>query len=138
MYVHFLSRLPFYAIVPVRLLVGIPQGLSPVPCTYDAADRLTGYTLARQDASGETLAYTLDAVGNRVQETRTETANGASHSAVKTYHYDAYNRLTRIGTDDGDIDYTYDANGNTLSRTDAGVTPAELTRFVYDSRDQLV
>jgi RHS repeat-associated protein len=106
---------------------------------FDDLDRLVGYDLERADHSGESLAYVLDAVGNRTQETRVErAADGTSSTRVRGYTYDAGNRLQSVTGADGDVVYSYDANGNTITRIDNGVEPPERLRFVYDSRDQLV
>ncbi|MCP4284826.1 MAG: RHS repeat-associated core domain-containing protein, partial [Gammaproteobacteria bacterium] len=46
-----------------------------------------------------------------------------------------------IEDDDDDtrtIDYLYDANGNTLQKTDNSEPATEITQFFYDSRNQLV
>ena len=96
---------------------------------FDDADRLTA--VAYPDKS---VAYTYDAVGNRL----TERATGSQGAglAAKTYTYDERNRLLSVSDSVGAaglVTYTYDANGNRTSRTQNGV----VTQLVYDVRDQL-
>ena len=67
---------------------------------YDALNRLTS-------ASGPwgTISYAYDSVGNRVQM-----VNG---STVTDYAYGPFNRLLSAG----DLNYTYDANGNMATKS---------------------
>ncbi|MBR5079109.1 MAG: hypothetical protein IKX30_10235 [Victivallales bacterium] len=74
--------------------------------TYDAANRLLSEQFTANSNPDEVLdsrAYTYDLAGNRL----TTTINGTS---VQT-EYDELNRIVRAG----DVDFTYDANGNLLS-----------------------
>lgn len=78
------------------------------------------------------VAYTYDAVGNRLSASGTD-INGASVN--QTYKYDDLNRLTSLtGGSGGDLAYTYDYNGNMLEAKQAGQV---MTRYEYDARDQL-
>jgi RHS repeat-associated protein len=79
----------------------------------DSLYRLTG----AQYSTGESFAYTYDAVGNRLSLTTGE--------GVVNYEYDAANRLTSVN---GQA-YAWDANGNLL---DDG-----LRSYTYDHADRL-
>lgn len=77
------------------------------------------------------LAYSYDAVGNRLSEI------GAGVNAAiinRAYRYDELNRLTEIteGTATG-VTFSYDANGNLRTQTQGSST----TGYEYDLRDQL-
>ena len=76
-----------------------------------------------QSASGLSLGYEFDAVGNLVK-----LRNGnQSEPPLRRYVYDALNRLTetRDGTTDALLQgYGYDATGNRVSATDGGATTA--------------
>ncbi|WP_197491486.1 RHS repeat-associated core domain-containing protein [Methylomonas methanica] len=98
--------------------------------TYDAAHRLTDIT----DALGGKIHYTLDTMGNRIQEDILD-ANG---TVVKTHSrvYDALNRLAQdIGGYNQTTQYTYDANGNLTQVTDAA---GHSNQQQYDSLDRLI
>ena len=128
--------------------------LSAYTCTYDAAgNRLTetdhtGRTvsyaydalgrLTRESDGQQTAQYLYDASGNRLQMT---VAGVESYSVA--YVYDAANRLlSETRSENGQslaTLYTYDANGNTLSR----YTPAHdgeravLYAYTYDAFNRL-
>jgi len=94
--------------------------------TYDFVNRLTA--VAYPD---RTVAYEYDLAGNRTRELTT-----GAEASDETFHYDAINRLERITDTASGAEltrYAYDPNGNTRSKTKAGVT----TTFLYDIRDQL-
>ena len=94
--------------------------------TYDFVNRLTA--VAYPD---RTVAYEYDLAGNRTRELTT-----GAEASDETFHYDAINRLERITDTVSGAEltrYAYDPNGNTLSKTKAGVE----TRFLYSIRDQL-
>jgi RHS repeat-associated protein len=85
--------------------------------TYDATQRLLSES---DNVSGAfvTTSYTYDDVGNRL----TKNVGGV----VTSYTYDAGDRMLT----EGGLSYTYDANGNLLSRSD-GVT------YTYDAENRL-
>ncbi len=121
--------------------------------TYDAAHRLTDIA----DNAGNTIHYTLDNAGNRTAEATKDSGNTLRRSLSRVYNQlgqlqtakDAYNHATG---------FTYDANGNNQTVTDAlsrvtdndydplnrlartlqdvGGIAAE-TKFEYDARDNL-
>jgi len=75
--------------------------------------------------------YTHDNVGNRTSKTITD----GEEQHVWGYSYDALSRLTReVYPDTHDVVYTYDSNGNRLSRAGNG----ETVNYSYDAADQLL
>ncbi len=81
---------------------------------YDATGRLT--SLTNTGAGGSVIAsyaYTLNAVGNRVQTVEQRAAHGALETVTRSYSYDDLYRLTRAQTNTGqDMRYVYDPVGN--------------------------
>lgn len=120
---------------------------------YDAAHRLTDIA----DNAGNTIHYTLDNAGNRTQEDTRDPANVLKRTLSRVF-----NQLGQLQTQAdaqaNPTDFTFDANGNTntvtdalgrvtdndydplgrLSRTlqDVGGINAE-TQFAYDAQDNL-
>ncbi|MBX3415937.1 MAG: hypothetical protein KF708_24865 [Pirellulales bacterium] len=85
---------------------------------YDEGDQLTGVT----SGTAQTLEdYAYDASGNRT----------GSHLA-SSYQTDLHNRLI----DDGAHTYTYDGEGNVLSRTRK--SDGQFTQYSWDHRNRLV
>ena len=82
--------------------------------SYDAVDRIT--TTANFEMPAENYSY--DAVGNRT----------ASHLSA-SYEYQPFNRLTSTAN----ASYSYDNNGNLVSKTDA----LGAWSFVYDEENRL-
>src|SRR5205814_5909696 len=82
--------------------------------TYDALNRLTGAS----NFELPTENYSYDAVGNRT----------ASHLSA-SYSYQPFNKLT--GT--ANATYTYDNNGNLITKTDSSGT----TNFIWNEENQL-
>ena len=121
--------------------------------TYDAAHRLTDIA----DNAGNTLHYTLDNAGNRTKEDTKDPG-----SVLKRTLSRVYNQLGQLQTQKDAVlnptGFTYDANGNTNTVTDAlgrvtdndydplnrlsrtlqnvGGINAE-TKFAYDAQDNL-
>lgn len=104
--------------------------------TYDTADRMTSYTLTGTDTIK--TDYTFE---NYNRKTEIVTTN-STITKSRTYFYDETNWLTKV-TDNSDtnniftIDYTFDRNGNTLTKKDSSLIDKDIT-YIYDSRDQLV
>jgi RHS repeat-associated protein len=120
---------------------------------YDAAHRLTDIA----DNAGNTIHYTLDNAGNRTQEDTKDPGNVLKRTLSRVY-----NQLGQLQTQAdaqaNPTDFTYDANGNPdtvtdaldrvtnndydplnrLSRTlqDVGGIEAQ-TQFTYDAQDNL-
>ena len=90
--------------------------------SYDAAlARLVREERVDPHAGAQTVAYTYDAVGNRLRKT--------DPSGTLPYTYDANDRLLTAGP----TTYTYDANGNTLAQSDGVAT----TTYTYDADNRL-
>src|SRR5262249_19660378 len=83
-----------------------------VDYTYDALDRLTREAITDAVRGDRALAYTYDAVGNRL--TRDDSAEGGTE-----YVYDANDRLVTEMLAGAVTHYTHDDQGNTLSRVSA-------------------
>ena len=81
---------------------------------YDSLYQLTGVT----QGSSTTEAYTYDAVGNRL-----------TSAALPAYSYNASNELLNAGP----ASYTYDDNGNVLTKTDSTGT----TSYTWDFENRL-
>lgn len=81
---------------------------------YDGQNRLTEAIYP-----SKTVVYEYDAFGNR----KTETVNGSSEPLT----YNGINRLEN----DGENTYTYDRNGNTLTKSDG-------TSYTYNKRNKLI
>jgi RHS repeat-associated protein len=94
--------------------------------SYDATDQLTAATsstivgLAAPSPLPATESYNLDLNGNR------RTSGGVSQSASGTH-----NRLQTDGT----FNYTYDNEGNTLTKT--RIATGAVTQFSWDHRNRL-
>jgi RHS repeat-associated protein len=107
---------------------------------YDTIDRLKDFSLT--DGTNVTVTeYAFDGYNRKTERVR---ENGILTKS-KTYSYDETNWLTRLDYTDnsqsesrnGSINYKYDNNGNTIRKVDSSL-PDEGTKFVYDSRNQLV
>ncbi len=115
---------------------------------YDAAQRLTGIS----DNGGNAITYVLDAAGNRVKESTTDSA-----SVVKRLMARQYDQLSRMrasirapfadapNLDDTSVrktNMTFDASGNTELTTDPSLgTPAvagTVTDNDYDPLSRLI
>ena len=86
--------------------------------SYDNSGRYVGFSTKRNSGNGSVIAeysFELDNMGNHISETITEPydAYPAIPSENITYSYNTANRLTSTG----DLSFTYDANGNTVTRT---------------------
>ncbi|MBN2007465.1 MAG: N-acetylmuramoyl-L-alanine amidase [Anaerolineae bacterium] len=109
---------------------------------YDAAGRLT--SLTNTGAGGAVIAnyaYTLDAVGNRVQTAEQR----GPESVTRSYEYDDLYRLTGAQTNTGqDMAYIYDPVGNRLQKVGtpeaaAGKTAVpEDTAYTFDDLNAML
>ncbi len=103
-----------------------PNGLT-VTNIYDAANRLTHYVI--KNAQGvilEEATYVYDNLDNIIQ-----TSDARLQTSVN-YVYDQAGELI----EDNQYTYTYDVNGNMLSRTNK--TTGEVIKYEYNAADQLV
>jgi RHS repeat-associated protein len=97
--------------------------------TYDAAHRLTDIA----DSAGNALHYTLDNAGNRIKED-TKDAGGTLKRTLSRV-YNQLGQLKTQATAVGDpTDFSYDANGNSTSVTDA---LGRKTQNEYDPLNRL-
>lgn len=105
-----------------------PDGVASV-FVYDAAHRLSDIG----DAMGNSIGYTLDAVGNRTAETTYDVNGTITRSLTRTF--DERNQVQSETNGEGNTTtYTYDANGNRNGMTDAlGVK----TQWSYDAENRL-
>lgn len=108
--------------------VTLPNG-AWLSYAYDDAHRLVGI----QDAQGNHIDYTLDAMGNRVKEQ----VFAADNSLIRK-HSRQYNQLNRLVADINGVGdsthYEYDANGNRTAAEDAA---GNRTAYQYDALDRL-
>ncbi len=101
----------------------LPSGTGVVGAySYDNADRLTGISWVKGGSTTlASVSYTLDAIGNRTQR--------VDGLGTHTYAYDALYRLTSVTYPGPSTDtYTYDANGNRLTKNSTNLT--------YDAADK--
>jgi len=128
---------------------------------YDISNRLTELTnIAPDQSTISYYSYTHDNVGNRLTMTTLEGTHNYSYDATyqlfsavhpnqpdETYTYDAVgNRLTSADFNDWTYDntnrllsydgvfFTYDDNGNTISKSDSNGT----TTYAYDYENRLI
>jgi RHS repeat-associated protein len=116
---------------PSGLITSTALGAIRDATTYDGFGAQASYTASHGGSAVYAAVYTRDALG-RITST-TETSGGATH--VTSYTYDLARRLSEV-REDGVLtaSYTYDANGNRLSRT----TPAGTIDATYDVQDRLI
>jgi RHS repeat-associated protein len=98
---------------------------------YDGLKRLTREAIvARDPALSRTATWTYDKVGNRL----TQAITPAVGTPIATsYVYDRNDRLTSETTGGETTTYSYDANGNTLTRSKTG----QIVEYVYDDANRL-
>jgi YD repeat-containing protein len=97
---------------------------------YDAAHRLT----LVQDNLGNRIAYTLDAMGNRVAEQVLDPAGALAQTRSRVY--DGLNRLFQdIGAQAQTTQYAYDNQGNLTGVTDP---LNQVTANAYDVLNRLI
>jgi len=99
--------------------------------TYNGFGEVANYTATASGNPIYTVAYGYDALGRITSQA--ETINGSTVN--KTYIYDVRSRLTQVTTN-GVISeaYTYDANGNALTRYASRFT----NDATYDSQDRML
>jgi RHS repeat-associated protein len=97
---------------------------------YDAAKRPVSLTKGTL-----TQAQTFDRDGNVRTESRSfPSVSGDPGTGTQTFNYDALNRITSsTGLASGARSYTYDRNGNRLTKTEGGTTYT----YAYDRTDEL-
>lgn len=115
--------------------------------TYDDLNRLKTVTYPADSIypSGREVVYTYDAVGNRVGELEQE-PGGSTILADRQGIFDSLNRLESLrdlskpDTDPEHLtSFTWDPNGNQLTKTEGDGTPDALTTtHIYGLRDKLL
>ncbi|MGD9972819.1 MAG: DUF1566 domain-containing protein [Desulfatirhabdiaceae bacterium] len=123
-----MGRQTTYAYNPAGDLVTttLPNGMTTTT-THDAARRMTGLASEKSDGTFVAqYAFTLDATGNHVAETRNEPLEPVYSAKEIPYTQDAENRLVTAGS----TTFTHDVNGN--------MTGANGRTFVYDPEDRLI
>jgi YD repeat-containing protein len=118
-----------YDAVGQLLRVTLPDG-SFLAYGYDAAHRLTGIA----DSAGNSIAYTLDPMGNRIREDVFDP--GGALAQTRSRVFDPLNRLAQeIGAQFQTTQYAYDNQGNVTGVTDP---LGHLTSNAYDALNRLV
>ena len=127
---------------------------STLTFSYDNAHRLT----KMQDGSGNSVQYTLDALGNRTATSTYDPSNVLSMTGSRVYNTlsELYQTVGAAGTTAVTTSFTYDASGNPtavaapLSRNTANVFDAlnrltqvtdpatGVTHLTYDANDNLL
>lgn len=119
-----------FSYFPTGLLkqVTLPDG-SYVLYTYDGAHRLTEIS----DSAGNSIQYTLDAMGNRTTENAYDPTSTLHRTHTRVYNAldELYQDINAAGTGAVTTSYAYDNNAN---RT--GIS-APLSRNTSDAYDQL-
>jgi RHS repeat-associated protein len=113
-----------------RLLsLGAPgDGCSGLGWSYDA----WGNRLAQNNTGGTCFSLSTAALSNnRVAGYSYDAAGNLLFDGTHHYLYDAENRLISV---DGNVSYAYDAEGNRVQKTVAGV----ITQYVYDPSGQVI
>ncbi len=106
-----------------------PDG-SYLAYTYDGAHRLTGI----RDGLGNSIAYTLDAMGNRQREDVYDPSGALART--RSHTFDSLNRLAAdIGALSQSTRYSYDGQGNRLASTDP---LARITATGYDALNRIL
>jgi YD repeat-containing protein len=105
---------------------------SYVVYAYDAAHRLTSI----EDGAGNRIEYTLDALGNRIQERAVDPSG-----ALRRTHRRVFNELNQLSEDIDAVDtsavttvFGYDDNGN---QTSLSAPLSRITTREYDELDRL-
>jgi RHS repeat-associated protein len=99
--------------------------------TYDNLYRLTEEEVIDAINGNRTTEFSYDKVGNRLQQKVT-----ANNTVITTvYEYDVNDRLLKERVNGVDkVIYTYDDNGNTLTKTENGQT----TQSIWNEQNRLV
>jgi RHS repeat-associated protein len=122
-----------FAYWPTGLLkkVTLPDG-SFLTYTYDAAHRLTGI----DDAAGNHMGYTLDALGNRTAENLYDPSSALARTHTRVFNSlsQLWKDVTASGTTGQQTVFGYDSNGN---RTTINAPLSRNTANTYDELNRL-
>ena len=101
--------------------------------TYDGAHRLTEI----QDGTGNSIQYSLDAMGNRTAESAYDPSNVLSRTRSQIYNAlsELYQQVGSAGTSAVTTTYGYDSNGN---RTSIQAPLSLDSGNVYDALNRLI
>lgn len=115
--------------------------------SYDVLNRKTSVT----DGEGFTTTIQYDVFGNQTKITIGQylvAANDAgfdsskatrAHSQSNTFTYDDANRMLSLTDGEGNVtEFTYDAVGNRLSKTEAANTEPRTTQYIYDNANRVI
>jgi|GEM_PF-1078754 len=98
--------------------------------TYDTTGRIT-----RKDLGNATYVLYKYNANNRLAEVTNHNAAAAALSQF-VYHFDAFDRISKLETPEGDWTYTYDGSGQLLTAVFASDNPAALPNqslsYTYD------
>jgi YD repeat-containing protein len=109
----------------------LPSGPQALTLAYDAAKRPTSLTLT----TGGSLSQAYDRAGNVISEDRSLTGpSGDNGSGAVAYTYDRLSRLTGESGLTPSKSYTYDQDGNRLTKVEGSTT----FDYAYDRSDALV
>jgi RHS repeat-associated protein len=86
-----------------------------------------------QIAGAESTSYSVDSAFRIVGIT-----NAANSAQSYTYGYDSLDRLTSATTSSSGLNWTYDADGNRQSQTNASAPPSTASSLTYNNRGRLV
>ena len=105
---------------------------STITYTYDSAHRLTGVA----DTAGNSIAYTLDAMGNHTAEKSYDPSSTLhrSHSRVYNTLSELYQDVNAAGTSAVTTTYSYNSQGN---RTGIAAPLSRTTTNAYDALNRL-
>jgi len=127
------TELTSFTYYPTGLLktITLPDS-SYIQYTYDGAHRLTNIV----DSLGNSIAYTLDAMGNRTAENAYDPSNALhrTHTRVFNSLNQLYQDINAAGTAAVTTTYGYDNNGN---QTSVAAPLARNTANTYDELNRL-
>jgi RHS repeat-associated protein len=101
---------------------------------YDNLYRLLSETISGDSQGGNgTISYTYDLVGNRMSR-----SSNVAGVASSTSTYNANDELTSEVDNGVTTNYSYDANGDTISSSLTGQPAGSADTLIYDSQNRLV
>ncbi len=109
-----------------RTGIAYPNTTAAAALTYDAANRLTKIIHSKNGSAFRTLAYALDAAGNRTSV--------IDNGIGSTFAYNTLNELASATRGGATSSWTYDNAGNRLQE----VAPTGTTAYTYDANDRML
>jgi RHS repeat-associated protein len=99
--------------------------------TADDATEQIGFPNRPEVTAGYRTKYDYNTLGNLITVTQRKGTTGIIQT--RTFAYDPLSRLTSaMNPESGTVSYSYDDNGNLLTRTDS-LVPAVTTTYAYDA-----